>query len=184
MAPRSERWPPVYDSDELKQMIAEIAGRPDLRSAFYHLVSEGGPLCQGDVLRFRSPVPAIDEIGEPVALGDIQHWLVIGNTCDFHREEVSWAQVVPIEAISEGLNPQYREDFRSFRLSRRFYIPNWAGSDGDSVLYADFLRPVAIHKKAVRERAEVVARMSRAAWVLLHCCLIRFMARDDGRFDE
>lgn len=183
MATVAERWSTAYDAEDLKRMIVEIAGRSDLTSGFYHLLSEGGRLCQGDVLRLRSPVPAVDETGEPVGLGEVDYWLVIGNTCDFDREEVAWAQVAPIGVISEGLNPEYLRDFRSFRLNRVFYIPNWEGPEGDRAYYADFLRPVAMHKQAVLEKAEVVARMSRAGWALLHCCLIRFMARDDGRFD-
>jgi hypothetical protein len=43
---------------------------------------------------------------------------------------------------------------------------------------------VPLHRAALRgDDTHVVARMSRLGWVLLHSCLVRFLARDDGRFD-
>jgi hypothetical protein len=51
---------------------------------------------------------------------------------------------------------------------------------------ADLLMPVAIDKRAFAEPerpATVQARLSRAAWILLNACLVRFLARDDGRYD-
>lgn len=180
-----ERWPPVYDPDDLQNTIRKIAeARDDLTTVFYGSISEGGPVCQGDVLEFTSPVPLIDETGAAVADGEVDYWLVIGNTCDFSRpvEDIPWTQVVPIEEISKGLTPEYRKDLQSYRLSRLFFVPPWPGSE--RVLVADFLRPVTMHKRVPGSAAHVVARMSFDAWILLHSCLVRFLARDDGRFDE
>jgi hypothetical protein len=37
-------------------------------------------------------------------------------------------------------------------------------------------------KRAFPSVARVQARLSRAAWILLNACLVRFLARDDGRY--
>ena len=42
---------------------------------------------------------------------------------------------------------------------------------------------MTVHKSVFPEHARVVARMQYAAWVLLHSCLVRFLARDDGRHE-
>jgi hypothetical protein len=181
-----ERWPPAYDADDLKKMIGEIAGRDDLRKAIYApSLTEGGPLCQGDVLRFSSPAPVIDAGGASVALGDFGFWLVIGNTCDFHRpiESVAWTQVVPLVQFTKGVNEQHLEDLTKYRASRVFYTPYWREAEIEPIFAAELVRPVALHKKVIGQQATVVARMSRLGWMLLHACLVRFLARDDGRFD-
>ena len=71
----------------------------------------------------------------------------------------------------------------NYRLSRAFYVPDWRGTRPEPVLAADFLRPVALHKGAIGNQATVVGRVSQLGWMLLHACLVRFLARDDGRFD-
>ena len=69
-----------------------------------------------------------------------------------------------------------------------FYVPAWSGAVADQFYAADFLRPVPVDKEAFAQesggqRAVVVARLSRVAWILLNACLVRFLARDDGRYD-
>ncbi len=179
---QTERWPPVYDAEDLNRTIRQIVEAPDLSAAFFDSVTRGGAVCQGDILRFTSPVPLIDEIGEAVADGEVDFWLVIGNTCDFYRDDAKWTQVVPLDTIAQPVPEQAMRDLRSYRLARRFYVPSWPGADEKVALVADFLRPVAMHKATATTKARVVARLSRSAWVLLHSALIRFLARDDGRF--
>jgi len=180
-----ERWPPIYDADDLQRAIRELVGKSRRRSFFYSSLTEGGRVCQGDVLELTSAVPLIDETGAAVALGEVDYWLVIGNTCDFNRplEDVSWTQVVPVDEITQGLTPQHQEDLENYRLIRRFFVPPWSASS-ERVLVADFLRPVAMHKAVAGKVARVAARMSFEAWILLHSCLVRFLGRDDGRLDE
>lgn len=70
-----------------------------------------------------------------------------------------------------------------FETYRRFLIPAWPGdADGATVLrIAELIHPVTVHKRALREQGRVVARMSHLGWLLLHACVVRFLARDDGR---
>lgn len=179
----TERWPPVYDAQELSELIGELGARTDLEAVIYQSnVVAGGPCCQGDVLQLHQGVPLIDEAGEPRVSGDFSHWLVVGNTCDFERADVEWTQVVPIQEWPHA-TPERVQVLTTYGPSREFYIPYWAAKREGHILVADFVRPCALSKKAIGPRATVVARMSRAGWILLHACLVRFLARDDGRFD-
>ena len=181
-----DRWPPVYDADELNRAIRDLGSGAPLEKLLYGSVNQGGALCQGDVIEMATDLPILDEQGEPAATDRFTFWLVIGNTCDFDRsvEKVAWTQVVPILDLHPA-NPT-QEDIRSMRQyerSRVFFLPPWESGGAEAVLSADFLRPVALHKQAALKKARVVARLSRYGWALLHACLVRFLARDDGRFD-
>lgn len=143
--------------------------------------NEGGPICQGDVLDFPNVVPCIDEHGEAAADEEVSHWLVIGNTCDFHRDEVEFTQIVPVYPLPTDIAPHRFQNLTEYRLSREFYLPAWEGAEEHKGFFADFTKPVTMHKNA--GRSKVVARMSREGWILLHSALVRFLARDDGRFD-
>lgn len=177
------RWPPIYDAEDLANAIADLAGRPDLETVFFDSVTSGGPYCQGDVLQLSSGAPVIDADGEPTLVGDFKYWLAIGNTCDFDRElaDVAWTQIVPLVDVSAA-NAEQLAALRAYRPSRRFFVPPWPDLRGGQGYAADLLLPAALHKQAIGSKALVVARVSRQAWALLHGCLIRFLARDDGRF--
>lgn len=78
-------------------------------------------------------------------------------------------------------------DFSSFydryQTSRAFYVPPWKREVEGHCHVADLLRPVTAEKGVFDEVARVEARMARSGWILLHSCLVRFLCRDDGRFD-
>ena len=182
-----DRWPPVYDADELAGTIRELVASERLFAEFYDDLLQGPPVCQGDVVRLASHVPLIDRTGQPVADFDVDFWLVIGNTCDFERDpvKVPWTQVVPIFDFStEGtLSEDEQAALRRYQTSRAFYLPPWRGQPAGSCLVADLCRTVTAEKAVFDQAAHVVARLREASWVLLHSCLIRFLCRDDGRFD-
>ena len=182
-----ERWPPVHDAQELGRTIHDLANRDDLDAVIYDRgrAADAGPCCQGDIIELSEGVPLLDENCTGAVLDDFTHWLVIGNTCDFARamDAVRWTQVVPIIELL-GATPQHLEDLRRYRLSRQFFVPQWAGSaQPDRVMVADLLRPCALDRRAIAACARVVARLSFRGWLLLNACLVRFLARDDGRFD-
>lgn len=195
MAATGERWPPVYDAEDLVREIKRLTQRSDLATAFYEWrrdrsTTMPGDVCQGDVIALSSEVPVIDENGQPAT---VEHpdgcWLVVGNTCDFDRNlsEVRWTQLVPIisvGALSE-LSDTQLDAARKYTQARTFYVPAWNGQDESDLHVADLLRPVAVDKRVFRAPAGagvVQARLSRAAWILLNACLVRFLARDDGRY--
>ena len=61
--------------------------------------------------------------------------------------------------------------------------PAWDNALRDKHFTADLSTPAAARKAALLQHGNVVARLSRQGWVLLHSCLVRFLCRDDGRFD-
>jgi len=176
----SDRWPPVYDAEDLQQTICDLING-DLEAQFWTSVRSDPPVCQGDVVALDGGVPVLDEAGEAAVTGGFHYWMVIGNTCDFARDaaDVPWSQIVPVEWFAE-IDPRDLRPLRRYELFRRFFVPHWK-SDGAGVFFADLLRPVTIDKRALSNGQRTIARMSRRGWMLLHACLVRFLARDDGR---
>lgn len=194
-AERGERWPPVYDLDGLVAEIKRLTERRDIAAAFYEWrrdrsTSEPGDVCQGDVIFLASDVPVILADGQPAVVEHPDgHWLVIGNTCDFDRtlDEARWTQLAPVMSLGAiaDLTPTQLAAARKYTQSRSFFVPPWSASVERHVHVADLLRPVGVDKRALLgsdSKGIVQARVSRAAWILLNACLVRFLARDDGRY--
>lgn len=195
MAPTGERWPPVYDADDLVREIKRLTERADLVEAFYEWRSDRSVIpcddvCQGDVIELASDVPVILDDGQP---GLVDHpekaWLVTGNTCDFDRslEDARWTQLVPVLDVgaSGEISQSQLAAMRRYTQSRSFYVPEWSSERLGRAHVADFLRPIGVDKRVLRGSSAtgiVRARMSRAAWILFNACLVRFLARDDGRY--
>ncbi|HBQ09656.1 MAG TPA: hypothetical protein DEF51_00195 [Myxococcales bacterium] len=178
------RWPPVYDAEDLARTIRELVRAEDMEARFWSLRSLDDDACQGDVIRLEAPLPHLDEEGAAVATeNDFQYWLVIGNTCDFARalDDVRWTQVVPLVDLGEDVDEGALANLRSYQAAKKFYLPPWPR--GASHHTADLLRPATLDKRALEKAARVVARLDYPAWVLLHSCLVRFLCRDDGRYD-
>jgi hypothetical protein len=185
--PYIERWPPVYDAEDLADSIRDLVESGRLEQRFYRSqarLPQG--VCQGDIIELVGGVPLIAEDGEPAVHDDVRYWMVTGNTCDIARslETVPWSQLVPLVEVGSDrdLTPHELSDLRGYRYSRRFYLPPWSAEVKGLHHVADFLRPVAIHKTALNDVAEVRAGLEIYSWLLLHSCLVRFLARDDGRF--
>ena len=197
MAEKGERWPPVYDADDLIREIKRLTSDERLERGFFEWRRDRSlvgldDVCQGDVVVLDSDVPVILQDGAP---GTVDHpervWMVIGNTCDFDRTvaDARWTQLVPI--VNAGnlgeVTPTEVNAARRYTQARRFYVPPWSSETEAQLHLADLLLPVAVDKRALHgpERtATLHARMSRGAWVLLNACLVRFLARDDGRYDD
>lgn len=181
--PTTDRWPPIYDAEELARTINDLTRSGRLEKEFWLRQADHSFLCQGDLLRLRSGAPVIASDGEPGVAGDYSEWLVLGNTCDLSRpvHEVEWSQVVPVLKLKTSGIPTTRLDaLRTYAVVRQFFLPAWDG-DADETAYADLTRVVTIHKSTLEGRAHTAIRMSIHGWVMLHACLVRFLARDDGR---
>lgn len=177
-----DRWPPVYDTETLAEQIEQLAGSPAIAKGFYDDHPRDVPLCQGDVLRLASDIPVLDEAGDPAKVTGDGLWLTIGNTCDIARtvKDAAWTQLVPVEDLGVAIEDARLAGLCRYSQTRRFYLPPW-DANGPHVL-ADLTRPIALHKSALT-RVTRLARLSYRSWVLLHSCLVRFLARDDGRYD-
>lgn len=197
MAELGERWPPVYDLEDLVSQIKRLTNDEQLEREFFEWrldrsVLRHEDICQGDVVALTSDVPVILADGEPGTVGPPEGaWLVIGNTCDFARPiaDARWTQLVPI--VNAGnlgeVTVTHVSAARRYTQARRFYVPPWSAETDAQLHLADLLLPVAVDKRVLQgpERsATLKARMSRGAWILLNACLVRFLARDDGRYDE
>lgn len=196
MAATGERWPPVYDAEDLVREIKRLTERSDLATAFYEWRRDRSTtvpedICQGDIVSLSSEVPVVLDDGQP---GTVDHpdgvWLVVGNTCDFDREltDVRWTQLVPIISLggTSELSATQLDAVRKYTQARTFHLPPWSAEKERDVHVADLLRPVGVDKRVFRgpnPTATVQARVSRPAWILLNACLVRFLARDDGRYD-
>lgn len=189
MEPKRERWPPVYDFEGLKEEIDRLRLHPDVVGQFYEWRRDRSTVllddvCQGDVLSLAEGIPILDADGPAVLEHVTEHWMVIGNTCDFERN-VAWTQLVPIEE-PPLLTVDERAAATSYKQSRRFFLPSWRADAETRTYVADLVRPVTADKALFlgsAPRARVEARLGRAAWHLLNACLVRFLARDDGRYD-
>lgn len=190
-----DRWPPVYDAEDLIREIKLLTGRADLAQVFYEWrrdrsTQEVADVCQGDIVELASDVPLITADGEPSTMDHPSAtWLVVGNSCDFVRsaDDARWTQMVPVvELAADTASSSVIDALRRYTQARVFYVPSWSAGSEPRTYFADLLRPVAVDKEAFQGagKARVGARMSRAAWILLNACLVRFLARDDGRYDE
>ena len=177
-----QRWPPTYDFDDLKDQIKDLVNDGSSPADFYREDPNLPEVCQGDVIRLGSNIPMIDEDGEPSAMDrDTDYWLVVGNTCDYERSEVSHLGVCPIfdyEPILGGRT----ESLRRYETSRIFHVQPWVETLPTS-FGVDLTLTVGASKKALTLSSERCCRMSMKGWFLFHCCLVRFFARDDGRHD-
>ncbi|MCC5858602.1 MAG: hypothetical protein JJT90_10630 [Ectothiorhodospiraceae bacterium] len=181
------RWPPVYDWDELGAVIKRLSTDGNLIKGFYAAKDVGPDLCQGDIIRLSSPVPFLDEQANPATEESDDFWAILANTCDLSRsdDENEYGHIIPIEFLGStgDLNGGTIRSLESYRYYKSFYFPPWCRGLNNSFYAADFTRPVTISKKALYNCAEIEARLSFSGWLLFHSCVVRFLARDDGRFD-
>lgn len=184
----TRRWEPVYDAESLTREIARLAAAVQNQTyPFYMLTMAGQTYCQGDIVEMNVGLPCIDEDGEAVALeAPSPFWMLVGNSCDHDRELslVPWTQAVPlVPGARANVSPAMLREQREYKHARRFYVPTWPnGGDSETIFWADFLRTIPVHRKALKP-SMLRARLTKEAWYLLHACLVRFLARDDGRED-
>jgi hypothetical protein len=184
--PAKERWPPIYDAVELKATIAKVTAVPDVLFAeFYEQQIDQSEYSQGDIIYFDKEIPCIDENGEAVALeAETSFWMLLGNSCDLARDikEVPWTLAIPIRNYPGIVTQEIINALKKYDYARGFYVPPWSEEHKNRLYLADFLRSVSLHRGALKQ-ATVVARMKFCGWMLFHSCVVRFLARGDGRFD-
>src|SRR5450432_2767444 len=151
MGMKGERWPPVYDADDLANQIRQLTEGERLEREFFEWrldrsITIPGDICQGDVVVLKSGVPVILEDGQP---GTLEHpesaWLVIGNSCDFNRriDDARWTQLVPIGNVGPlgEVSSSQVSAARRYTQARRFYVPPWSAQAEQHLHIADLLLP-------------------------------------------
>ena len=179
-----ERWPPSYSFEELKEQVDSLLVGGQLWRSFYRPVADRKSLCQGDILKIDVGLPHVDSEGYPAVTEGIEYWLHVGNTCDNARSfrDVESTQAVPLLSFGPEDAKSLRE-LRSYQAYRSFYVPPWSRETLGQMFVADFTRPATFLRPGLPDRVEIQARMTFRSWALLHCALVRFLARDDGRHD-
>ncbi|TVQ88954.1 MAG: hypothetical protein EA397_16100 [Deltaproteobacteria bacterium] len=183
------RWPPSYDADQLQESIRVIVRGDRLASSFY--MPAGRPIedmAQGDIFELDARFAYLDECAQPRAESAAnRYWVVIGNTCDLARnlQHVRWTQLAPIRFVGKlsDTPENVLSAFKRYEHGRRFFVPPWSLAVKDECMVAEFLEIVTIHRSGLA-KGTVVARMDFPGWILFHSCLVRYLARDDGRHDQ
>lgn len=182
-----ERWPPSYDYEDLRDTIRLLTERSDDFIATFYSNSPAVAdvsFCQGDVLTLDARVPLIGEDGTVVTVDSPSFWMLFSNTCDLQRdiEDVPYASLMPVFDEGEIPDAIYRSLLR-YEHSRQFYLPPWRDDQTNCTFLMDATMPVSVVRSALNNHARVEARLSQPSWYLLNCFLVRYLARDDGRFD-
>ena len=185
MAVSMGRLGPIYDAADLKETIEKLRASPDVLGEFFGEDPVDIPVCQGDIFKLESKIPFIDADGDAAATDNPSGlWQVLGNTCDLDRsiEEVPHSQLAPVELYDPPGNTAVDQKLIQYKAYRCFYLPPTPKTAPKHML-TDLTRPVTVDKQALLDKAERVARLNDKTWMLFHCVLVRFLARDDGRHD-
>jgi len=177
-------WPPAYDAEELANQIRTLVKDQRIFKSFYQEIALDIALCQGDIVEFNSVMPVIDEEGGLAVLDDYHYWMILGNTCDLSRDvdDCRYTHICPLAPIEDDMPEDVLVNLKNYRMSRRIYVPDWSGID-KAGFTLDLTLVTSIDKGCLHSNTRRAARMGMYAWLLLHSCLVRFLARDDRRFD-
>jgi hypothetical protein len=180
------RWPPVYDFDSLALQIKELVSNHGIFEVFYQYSQQFDPaLCQGDIVHFRSPFPVIDKDGDISTIDNgYSNWVILGNTCDLDRDihDAEYSHISPLFELKSDEPERILNGLKSYGSYKKFYIPCWDQKVHPGYLI-DFTTMCSVHKSCLfnEKLVSVLARMGRISWLLLHSCIVRYLARDDGR---
>lgn len=178
MSCAANRWPVVYDFDELQGQIKTLIDRG--LDGFYNETPDAESLFQGDIVELAMEFPFIDEEGN-VAAYDSDKWLILGNTCDMTRDDLIYTNIIPLEQLDSDTPANLLIQLKRFQSYKKIYLPDSTGASRGYV--ADFTEICSINKKFLSENATKINELEYPSWVLFHSCIVRYFARDDGRKD-
>lgn len=179
------RWPPVYDFKGLGEEINRLVLSRGIFDEFFLKENLDSNLCQGDILKFPGQFPFINEHGNVAIIDeDYDYWLILGNTCDLHQELSSshFSHITPLIPIGMDAPDSVVRGLRSYNSYKKFYIPSWEGSVNKGFTI-DFTLMGSVDKKCLQTLTKLTTRLTFKSWLLLHSCMVRYLARDDGRHD-
>lgn len=184
------RWPPIYDFEQLGQQIKDLISDGSIFCQFFvHTIDETS-LFQGDIVSLKNYPIYIDRDGDIAVIDEeFDYWVILGNTCDLSRNMTSGRESVfphlthvsPLMPIPNDIPTDILNNLKKYKLYKRVFIPKW-GDEGND-FYIDLTIMNSIEKQCLINRSNVMARLNFKTWVLLHSCLVRYLARDDGRHD-
>lgn len=184
------RWPPIYDFEELGQQIKELINDGSIFHRFYTSKISEPELCQGDIVTLKNDPVYIDKDGDIAVIDEeFDYWLIIGNTCDLARDLSidsslrfpHLTHISPLIQIPHDIPSQILANLKKYKLFKKVFIPKWGNEVND--YYLDLTIIVSIEKQCLVNHSSTAARLNFKTWLLLHSCLVRYLARDDGRHD-
>ena len=184
------RWPPIYDFEELGQQINKLINDESIFDQFYELQILNTEFYQGDIINFSGNPIYIDKDGDVAIIDeDYDFWIILGNTCDLSRSIAPshsttfphLTHISPLIPLPLDTPPDIVGNFKKYKLYKRIFIPNWGDAHHD--YYIDLTMINSVERQCLIDKSKVVARLKYETWILLHSCLVRYLARDDGRND-
>lgn len=118
------RWPPIYDFDQLTNTIREIVASGPAAKRLYDPMAQVS-FFQGDVIKLESELPFIGANGAAQVQDAPPFWAVLGNTCDFDKDDIPFTQVVPVWDLGpdKDIPEPMLITFRRYRYYTQFYFP-------------------------------------------------------------
>ena len=179
------RWPPIYDFEGLGDEINSLVSTNGIFDEFFYEENLDSNLCQGDILKFPGQFPFIDENGNVAIVDeDYEYWMILGNTCDLHRDLPSphFSHITPLISLDANTPDGVFKGLRAYNSYRKFYIPPWDSSVAHGFI-VNFTFMCSVDKKCLLTLTELTTRLTFKSWILLHSCMVRYLARDDGKHD-
>ena len=172
------RWPVIYDFDDLLKEIEKL--KKDEIEFYQSKEKELAYLCQGDIFELATSFPYIDENGD-ISIEDTGTWVLIGNTCDMQRNvsDLKYTQIAPLYELTDEEIAPVLNDLKAYQSFKKFYFKKFENKH----YILDFTRICTIDKSFLKINAKKIKELSMPGWVLFHCCIVRYLARDDGRND-
>ncbi|MCK5536165.1 MAG: hypothetical protein KAI79_05015 [Bacteroidales bacterium] len=172
----ANRWPPVYDFDSLKNEIKELSSSATYES-FYTTNLDSENIFQGDILELPMNFPYIDIEGNVVG-EEIQLCVVLGNTCDLTRDDVSYTNIIPLDILPAETPKHIIDSLKNYQSYKKMLFP------GNGIDYMiDFTKSCTINIEYLKNSSKKLYQLEYTTWVLFHSCIVRYFARDDGRND-
>lgn len=184
------RWPPVYDFEQLGQQIKDLINDGSIFHHFFVSNLNKKEFFQGDIVSLKNDPVYIDKDGDIAIIdGNFNYWIILGNTCDLARNLTTdsdsalphLTHITPLIPIPHHIPASVLNNLKKYKLYKRIFIPRWGNEENN--FYIDFTIMNSIEKQGLIDHANVTARLNFNTWVLLHSCLVRYLARDDGRHD-
>lgn len=186
------RWPPIYDFEELGSQIKALIDDGSIFYQFFtlHINKNEKAFFQGDIISLKNNPVYIDSDGDiSIIEGEYSYWVVLGNTCDLSRslpinEDSPIPQLThisPLIPVPQETPESILDNLKKYKLFKRVFIPRWNDEKND--FYIDLTIMNSIERQCLMNHSEVLARLNFKTWLLLHSCLVRYIARDDGRHD-
>ncbi len=181
-----ERWPTIYDFEQLQSQIKEVVKSNYIRG-FYSLTPKTQELYQGDIIYIDKKFLYINGDGEYNAENYTNYWIVLGNTCDISRniDDVPFTNIIPIIEFEDSVPINILDGIKNFQNYKSMYIPPFIQED-EKNYFIDFTKILTISKEYfLNKEIKLIKKkeLTYSSWILFHACLVRYLARDDGRND-